>query len=256
MKDRTVTDEIVGGHVQLRVTKQHLMPYVQQLFSGLFAVLENPELPENDYVIKCIMRILSILGMEVRPVIELTLSKLVAALERVSKNPTNPLFNHYIFESLACLVKAVCFPANVAGMGSDPASTIAACNQFELLLFPPFQAILALDVVEFVPYVFQILAQLLSARPVGSGLSPPYQALFPPLLAPSLWERKGNVPALIDLFKAYVIVGMKNIVASGSMEGVLGVFQKLLSLKVSLHVSPCIRSLAFGVIRISDTCLL
>ena len=234
VKDRLPsTDPLAGGTNQLRITKQHLMPYLQQLFAGLFQVLDNPDLPENDYVIKCIMRVLSTLGHEVSPVIELTLNKLVVSLERVCKNPSNPLFNHYLFECIACMVKAVCLPST--HISSNPAVSAAACNQFEALLFPPFQAILGQDVIEFVPYVFQILAELLSARPVGSGLSTPYRVLFPPLLAPTLWERKGNVPALIDLLTAYVFVGMKDIIVSGCIEGVLGVFQKLLASKVKSY---------------------
>ena len=80
----------------------------------------------------------------------------------------------------------------------------------------------------------QILAQLLSARPgTQPGLSPPYQALFPPLLSPTLWERKGNVPALTDLFRAYISKGAAHIVATNSLQGVLGVFQKLLASKTT-----------------------
>ena len=82
--------------------------------------------------------------------------------------------------------------------------------------------------------MFQILAQLLSARPgVQCGLSAPYQALFPPLLSPTLWERKGNVPALTDLVRAYVGKGVAHILASNSLTGVLGVFQKLLAAKAT-----------------------
>eukprot|EP01035_Chromulina_nebulosa_P020253 gene20253-26295_t len=74
--------------------------------------------------------------------------------------------------------------------------------------------------------------QLLSSR-LGSstGLSNSYRALFPPLLTPSMWERKGNVPALIDLLKAYISVGMNEIIAGNHLVGILGVFQKLLSNK-------------------------
>jgi exportin-2 (importin alpha re-exporter) len=224
----SIKDRDANTGVQVaRLNKDHLMPFIEPLFAGLFMVFDNPDLPENDYVMKCIMRILSLLGPEVRPVVPLILNKLTAALERVCKNPSNPHFNHYLFESVALLVKGVCFSS------TDPRATIDACNQFEGLLFPPFQAVLALDVTEFVPYVFQILAQLLSARPVASGLSPAYLTLFPPLLAPVLWERKGHIPALADLLRAYIAVGMKDIIAGGNIEGVLGVFQKLLASKVS-----------------------
>jgi exportin-2 (importin alpha re-exporter) len=224
----TVKDRDAGtGQTAPRVTKEHLMAYLQPLFSGLFAVLENQDLPENDYVMKCIMRVLSLVGSDIAPVTELVLQHLTKALERVCRNPANPHFNHYLFECLALLVRSACSVPS-------PEAAISACNKFEALLFPPFQAVLSQDVVEFVPYVFQILAQLLSARPgAQSGLSGPYKALFPPLLSPVLWERRGNVPALTDLYRAYITKGMADILAANHLTGVLGVFQKLLASKVS-----------------------
>lgn len=75
----------------------------------------------------------------------------------------------------------------------------------------------------FPPYP-QVLAQLLEAR---DGLSAAYEALFPPLLTPAMWERPGNVPPLVRLLCAYASKG-KPLVLS-KLEMVLGVFQKLLA---------------------------
>jgi len=41
-----------GTGKEPKLTKAHLQPHLEGLFSGLFAVLENDELPENDYVMK------------------------------------------------------------------------------------------------------------------------------------------------------------------------------------------------------------
>lgn len=196
------------------------------LLSALFPVLQNEDLPENDYVMKCVMRILSIVGSEVMPVMEDVLEQLTNTLERVCRNPSNPHFNHYLFECIALLVRSACAPS-ASGTANEH-----AFEKFEALLFPPFQSILQLDVVEFVPYVFQVLGQLLSYRPVGGGLSPAYSDLFPPLLSPVLWIRRGNVPALTDLVLAYIYQGIEEIVQKSLLEGVLGVFQKLLASKV------------------------
>jgi exportin-2 (importin alpha re-exporter) len=221
----TVKDRSPSGVMVQRITKEHLSPSLQHLFSGLFKVLENDDLPENDYAMKCVMRVLSILGPDIGPVTPLVLQHLTGALERVCKSPVNPHFNHYLFECLAVLIRSCC---------ATPDAASAACPQFETLLFPPFQSVLSQDVAELTPYVFQILAQLLSVRPgVQTGLSVPYRALFPPLLSPVLWEKKGNVPALTDLFRAYVMKGMSEIVSGNHLPGVLGVFQKLLASKVS-----------------------
>lgn len=224
VKDKDAT-AAAGGVVKHRITKDNLAPYFMPLFTGLFRVLENPDLPENDYVMKCIMRILVVVGPEIAPVTETVLAQLTKALERICKNPVNPHYNHYLFESLAVLVKSCC--------GTGSTYNESACLRFETLLFPPFQSVLAMDVTEFVPYVFQILAQLLSSRRVMSGLSDAYRALFPPLLSPVLWERKGNVPGLTELYIAYISRGMTEIAAGGHLTGILGVFQKLLASKVS-----------------------
>jgi exportin-2 (importin alpha re-exporter) len=226
VKDR----DAATGATTLRVTKENLAPFYHQLFAGLFAVLENRDLPENDYVMKCIMRTLVVIGSDIGPVTELVLAHLTSALERVCKNPINPHYNHYLFESVAVLVRSCCSPQHNPSLTAQTA--LAAAGHFEGLLFPPFQSVLALDVTEFVPYVFQILGQLLCSRPANGGFSDAYKALFPPLLSPVLWERRGNVPALTDLFCAYISRGMKDIAAGNHISGVLGVFQKLLAAKV------------------------
>ena len=212
------------GSTTASITKEDIAPYLQTLLEGLFTVLENANLPDNDYVMKCVMRVLVVIGPDVSPVTGLVLSKLILILSRVSRNPVNPYFNHYLFECIAILIRSCC-------VALDTNASATACAQFESLLFPPFQSILSNDISEFIPYVFQILAELLSCRPVA-GLSEPYKALIQPLLMPVLWERKGNVPALTDLIVAYIRKGMREIEAVGSVQPLLGVFQKLLSSKV------------------------
>lgn len=152
VKDKDPT----SGVMVQRINKEHLKEHIQTLFSGLFKLLDNEDLPENDYAMKCIMRVLSVCGTDIAPVTQLVLQHLTVVLERVCKNPVNPHFNHYLFECLAVLIRSCC---------STPENANNACPQFETLLFPPFQSVLTMDVTEFTPYVFQILAQLLSARP-------------------------------------------------------------------------------------------
>jgi exportin-2 (importin alpha re-exporter) len=214
-----------SGAMVARIGKPDLMSHVNQLYTGLFAVLDNAELADNDYVMKCIMRTFVILEAEILPVLPLLITKLTQTLERVCKNPINPHFNHYMFECIALLVRTACSP--------QQADCVANCDKFEQCLFPPFQQILQQDVSEFIPYVFQVLGLLLSARPERGGFSEAYKLLFQPLLSPVLWERRGNVPALTILFRAYIRAGNDIIVAGGKLEAVLGVFQKLLSAKAT-----------------------
>ena len=195
---------------------QDLQAFLEPLFTGLFAIVDNGDLNENEYVMKCIMRCLSSARDSIIQVVQIVLEKLTAALFVVAKNPRNPQYNHYLFESIAVLVKAVCSknPEHVA--------------TFETLLFPPFQQVLQMDVAEFTPYVFQIFAQLLEYRPANTGLGEAYNMLLGPFLSPLIWERRGNIPALTRLLQAYLMKGAAEIAASNQLQGILGVFQKLL----------------------------
>ena len=194
-----------------------LKPFLNTIFTALFIIIDNPNLNENEYAMKCVMRSLAVAGDDVMPVTQIVLERMTAALGRVAKNPRNPQYNHYIFESIAVLIKSVCT--------KEPAATSA----FESFLFPPFQTILQMDVSEFTPYVFQIFSLLLEFRPIESGLGESYELLFQPMLTPEIWERKGNVPALTRLLRAYLGQAAAHIVAMGSLQPILGLFQKLMA---------------------------
>lgn len=208
--------DIQGSPKQTKVTNSDLKPFLESLFTSLFAIVDNAELNENDYVMKCIMRALSVAQDDVVPITEILIDKLTTALARVSKNPRNPQFNHYLFESVAVLVRSVC--------SKNASATLALEN----LLFPPFQTVLQMEILELSPYVFQILAQLLEYRSAETGLGQ-YEGLFRPLLTPTLWERKGDIPALTRLVQAYLMKSAAHLVSAGNLQGILGCFQKLLS---------------------------
>jgi exportin-2 (importin alpha re-exporter) len=84
--------------------------------------------------------------------------------------------------------------------------------------------------LEFMPYVFQLFAALLEARPDGP-LSEYYKALVAPILMPALWESRGNVPALARLLTSIIPRSATEIVANNQVEPILGIFQKLMSKK-------------------------
>jgi exportin-2 (importin alpha re-exporter) len=208
-----------GGVLRPKLSRADLQPFLQTLFGNLFNIVDNIVLNENEYVMKCIMRSLDRAGADVIPVTGVVFEKLASALERVCKNPRNPGFNHNLFESIALLVKNCC------------SADSTRIGDLEALLFPPFQSILQLDVAEFSPYVFQILAQLLEYRPAGAGLGDAYSSLLPPLLTAELWDRTGNVPALVRLLQAYLKRAASDLV--GHLVSLLGIFQKLLASKAT-----------------------
>jgi exportin-2 (importin alpha re-exporter) len=222
-------EDIQGTSKATKFKNTDLKPVLESLFTTLFGIVDNESLNENDYVMKCVMRALAVAQEDVVPITQILIEKLTTALARVSKNPRNPQFNHYLFESVAVLVRSVC--------AKNPSATPALEN----LLFPPFQTVLQMEVLELSPYVFQILAQLLEFRSVENGLGQ-YEGLFRPLLTPTLWERKGDIPALTRLVQAYLMKAAPMLVNGGHLVGILGCFQKLLS-------SPSTEADAFNLLN-------
>jgi len=164
---------------------------------------------------KAITRVCAVAKETVGPLAGEIIKNITEILKAVSKNPRNPQFNHALFETLSCLIMYL----------AQPNSPII--GEFEKSLFPPFEAMLAMETcAEFGAYVFQILAQLLELR---QDLSKVYQGLYRNLLFPVLYENHGNVPALVRLLQAYAQKGSQ--LMARDLTPVLGVFQKLLASK-------------------------
>ncbi|TGZ61467.1 hypothetical protein CRM22_007966 [Opisthorchis felineus] len=106
---------------------------------------------------------------------------------------------------------------------------------------------------EFVPYVFQLLSVMLEQYPMSDTVtavcksqsmvngsqsgsqgqsrtrpSPPYSALLPRLLIPTLWDQRGNVPALARLMQSYVLHDIEEVLSSNKLSAMLGVYQRLI----------------------------
>jgi exportin-2 (importin alpha re-exporter) len=231
---------------QSRLSVEDLSPHMTPLFSGLFALMSRPEYPENDYMMRACMRVVSFAGPSVAPFARQVISGLTIILGRVCANPSNPVFNHFLFETIACIMRN-CVPSAdsaAAGAGGVAASPSPAADasasgvtvaDFEAMLFPPFQAVLSADVAEFQPYVFQLMALLLELRPIPNAgehaITAGFQSLLPPLLTAEAWKRPGNVPALTMLMQAYLRRGAAYLHSSGNLVPLLGVWQNLLGTK-------------------------
>uniref|UniRef100_A0A3P8QZB7 Exportin-2 n=1 Tax=Astatotilapia calliptera TaxID=8154 RepID=A0A3P8QZB7_ASTCA len=205
------------------ITAAEMAPCTEQLLNNLFKALAFPGSAENEYIMKAIMRSFSLLQESIVPYIPTLIGQLTHKLLQVSKNPSKPHFNHYLFESLCLSVRITC-KANPATVSS-----------FEEALFPVFTEILQNDVQEFLPYVFQVMSLLLEIH--SNSIPASYMALFPHLLQPVLWERTGNIPPLVRLLQAYLEKGGETIARSAAdkIPGLLGVFQKLIASKANDH---------------------
>jgi len=76
--------------------------------------------------------------------------------------------------------------------------------------------------------VFQILAALLEANP-SSPLPENFKTLIPPLMAPGIWETRGNVPGCARFLSAIIPKAHAEILAENQLEPILGIFQRLTS---------------------------
>jgi len=81
------------------------------------------------------------------------------------------------------------------------------------------------------PYVFQLFAALLEPDPL-KPLPAQIQPLVGPIIAPPVWEQRGNVPALVRLLAAIIPRASQEMIKNNQLEAVLGLFQKLVSTKV------------------------
>ncbi|NXT29108.1 XPO2 protein, partial [Syrrhaptes paradoxus] len=205
------------------ITAAEMAPFVEVLLTNLFKALTLPGSSENEYIMKAIMRSFSLLQESIIPYIPSVITQLTQKLLAVSKNPSKPHFNHYMFESICLSIRITC-KANPDAVGN-----------FEEALFMVFTEILQNDVQEFIPYVFQVMSLLLEMH--KNEIPSSYMALFPHLLQPVLWERTGNIPPLVRLLQAYLERGANTIAsaAADKIPGLLGVFQKLIASKANDH---------------------
>src|SRR5277367_573487 len=51
------------------------------------------------------MRVMTVSRDTLEPFLQVSTQHLVGILREISKNPSNPRFNHYLFESLAALIR-------------------------------------------------------------------------------------------------------------------------------------------------------
>ncbi|KAF3173792.1 importin-alpha export receptor [Orbilia oligospora] len=200
-------------------TKEEIGPASGSLLTKLLGLITRDGRPEkiaeNEFLMRCVMRILIICREDASSSAEVVLDNLIKITVEISKNPSNPRFNHYHFEALGALIRFV-GPLNP--------------THFENALSSPFLGILQAEVAEFLPYVFQLLGLLLECNP-GTPLPELYQRLIYPILAVTLWETRGNIPALVRLLNAICARESKHILENEKIVPIFGIFQKLLSVK-------------------------
>ncbi|GAB7353432.1 hypothetical protein MBLNU459_g3901t1 [Dothideomycetes sp. NU459] len=206
---------------QAYIPRDSVAALSKDLLQHIFVLMTKDSKPEkiqeNEFLMKCVMRVLIVIREGLLPILDLVLTNLINITKVIRHNPSNPRFYYYHFESLGAVVRFA-------------APTQA--QKLEATLYNPFAEILANDVQEFQPYVFQLFAALLEANPSGS-LPDYYQSLLPPILTLDMYNSRGNVPALVRLLTSMIPRAAEQIAANNQLQSILVIFQKLVSSKAN-----------------------
>lgn len=203
------------------IPRASLTPLAKDILQRLFLLVERDTAPEkiqeNEFLIRCVMKVLIVIKEDMLPMTDFLLTNFINIIRVIRHNPSNPRFYYYLFEGVGALIR---FAAP-----TQP-------EKMENALYGPFAEILQGDVQEFTPYIFQLFAALLEANPSGS-LSEYYKNLIQPVLMPTLWDSRGNTPAMVRLLSSLINRGAVDMASANQLEPVLGIFQKLISQKWS-----------------------
>lgn len=199
------------------IPRETIVPLAKDLLQHLFKLITRDAKPEkvqeNEFLMKCVMRVLIVVRDGMLPILDTVLTNLVNITKVIRHNPSNPGFCYYHFESLGAVIR-------FAGP-KEP-------EKVEQSLYPVLTETLGQDVEEFKPYIFQLLAAMVVSNPAES-ITPRMQQLVQPALTPSYWDSKGNVPALTRFLCNVIPKCAEQISAASQTEAVLVIFQKLVS---------------------------
>lgn len=217
------------------IPRETIQPLAKDLLQHLFTLVTKDTKPEkvqeNEFLMKCVMRVLIVIREGILQITDMVIKNLVNITKVIRHNPSNPGFCYYHFESLGALIR-------FAGP-SEP-------EKIESNLFGAFMDILQGGVDEFMPYIFQLYAAMVASNP-SPTLSSNFQQLVGPILTPDMWNAKGNVPALTRLLINILPKGAQQIAANNQTEAVLVIFQKLVGTKANeTHAMDLIEAVIYS----------
>jgi exportin-2 (importin alpha re-exporter) len=121
-----------GQHIFL---KEEVAPLSKDLLEHLFQLIEKDAAPEkiqeNEFLMRCVMRVLIVIKDAMLPITDSVLRHLIKITDIIGRNPSNPRFYYYHFEAMGAVVRY-----------SAPSQP----EKLENDLYAPFAGILANDV--------------------------------------------------------------------------------------------------------------
>lgn len=161
------------------------------------------------------------------------LDRIVWLLNEIIKNPINPQFTHYFFESLAFLIRS-------------SSSFPDTFNLLESKVVPHLYNILQSDQSDLFPYAFQLMAVI-----VESNCRPEFpeyiKSMIPVVIQPALWSISCNVPGLVRFLQACFAKNPELFSSPQVAEAIIGIFRILVNSKTNdIHGFNLISAL-FGI---------
>ena len=175
-------------------------------------------------MMRALLRILSLIYKDQQklPIPSEVIMTLEGALNRANKNPSDPTYNHYMFENIAAAVRINIKNENL--------------GDFQTKFFPIFVYILENAITDFVPYVFQVLSLVLENMKEGALDSDPNLVnIFNGAILPAAWESTGNIPPLSRLIGAFISRKDARQLILSKLQNILGIFKKLINSKANDH---------------------
>lgn len=90
-------------------SRADIEPFANDLLTHLFNLIEKDKAPakmqENEFLMRCIMRVLIVINKGVQPILDGVLNHLIAITSVIKANPSNPRFYYYLFEAIGALVR-------------------------------------------------------------------------------------------------------------------------------------------------------
>ncbi|KAG8951757.1 importin-alpha export receptor [Tulasnella sp. 408] len=145
-----------------------------------------------------------------------------------------PMFNYIDIQTLADTILNALFmrilngntPEKTAENAYITSADESSITHFEAALSGPISSILQQDITEFIPYILQILAQMLEVH--SATVPDAYRSLLGILMAPTSWTHRANVPALIRLLNAFLSKDAVRMEAEGHIKTVVAIIQSRL----------------------------
>lgn len=143
-------------------------------------------IPDNEYLMRCVMKIINFLQHTVTSVVFPTLEALRDLLRSQCDCTSNPIFVHFLFESIALCTKL----ASKSGRHAEA----------EQILLETLSTIITQPDHDFTPYALQMMGLLVDTAVVASPL---YVQLLDHLLEPNQWAISvARVPGIVRVLSA------------------------------------------------------